>query len=134
MRVLIAEDDFAGQAVLEGLLSPHGECDIARDGEEAMALFEAALAAGRPYDLVCLDIMMPKLDGKEVLRRVRELEKERGRTGLAGAKILMTTALNDFETIMASFRGQCEGYLVKPISKVKLLAQLRALGLLAPEE
>ena len=134
MRVLIAEDDFAGQAVLEGLLSPHGECDIARDGEEAMALFEAALAAGRPYDLVCLDIMMPKLDGKEVLRRVRELEKERGRTGLAGAKILMTTALNDFETIMASFRGQCEGYLVKPISKVKLLAQLRALGLLPPEE
>ena len=134
MRVLIAEDDFAGQAVLEGLLSPHGECDIARDGEEAMALFDAALAAGRPYDLVCLDIMMPKLDGKEVLRRVRELEKERGRTGLAGAKILMTTALNDFETIMASFRGQCEGYLVKPISKVKLLAQLRALGLLPPEE
>ena len=134
MRVLIAEDDFAGQAVLEGLLSPHGECDIARDGEEAMALFDAALAAGRPYDLVCLDIMMPKLDGKEVLRRVRELEKERGRTGLAGAKILMTTALNDFETIMASFRGQCEGYLVKPISKVKLLAQLRALGLLPPAE
>ena len=134
MRVLIAEDDFAGQAVLEGLLSPHGECDIARDGEEAMALFEAALAAGRPYDLVCLDIMMPKLDGKEVLRRVRELEKERGRTGLAGAKILMTTALNDFETIMASFRGQCEGYLVKPISKAKLFAQLRALGLLPADE
>ena len=46
----------------------------------------------------------------------------------------MTTALNDFETIMASFRGQCEGYLVKPISKAKLFAQLRALGLLPADE
>ena len=130
MKILVVDDE---KTIVKGIkfnLENEGyQVDVCYDGETAVDM-----ARRGEYAVILLDLMMPKLDGKEVLRRVRELERERGRTGLAGAKILMTTALNDFETIMASFRGQCEGYLVKPISKVKVLAQLRALGLLAPEE
>jgi len=129
-KILVVDDEIYIVHILDFSLGMEGyEVLTALDGEQALEK-----ARAEHPDLIVLDIMMPKLDGKEVLRRIRELEKERGRTGLAGTKILMTTALNDFETIMASFRGQCEGYLVKPISKAKLFAQLRALGLLPADE
>lgn len=131
MKILVAEDDFVSRTVLQEILSPFGTCHLAVDGEEAMSAYEMALAAKEPYGLICLDIMMPKLDGQEVLRRIRAKEQQQGIGGSDMAKVLMITALGDPKNIMtALMKGSCEGYLVKPIRREKLLAQLRKLGMI----
>ncbi len=87
---------------------------------------------GEPYHLICLDIMLPKLDGQAVLKEIRRIEEERGIFGLSGTKIIMTTALGDAGNIMTAFRSQCEGYIQKPITRDKLEAMMRELALLEP--
>ena len=76
MKILIAEDDYIARRILKGILSPIGDCDIVIDGEEAFQAFKMAWVEGNPYDLVCLDIMMPNVNGQEALKKIREMEKE----------------------------------------------------------
>jgi two-component system chemotaxis response regulator CheY len=117
MRILIVEDDFISRKVLEKQMSTYGEADVTVNGKEALEAVRIQLAQGEPYSLICLDIMMPEMDGQEALRAIRNAEKEAGIAGLARAKIIMTTALNDSKDILSSFRDECDGYLVKPIKK-----------------
>ena len=131
MRFLVVEDDLISRTVLSEYLAPYGKVDIAVDGEAGILTFEQALQESSPYHLVCLDIMMPKMDGQEVLRRIRRMEEERGMSGANGTKVVMTTALDDYKNIMDAFREQCEAYLVKPIEKGKLIEQLKAMGLVS---
>ena len=63
MKILIAEDDRVSRTFMEKFMSAYGQCDIAVDGMEAIDLFMEALKRKEPYDLACLDIMMPKVDG-----------------------------------------------------------------------
>jgi two-component system, chemotaxis family, chemotaxis protein CheY len=63
MRCLIVEDDFVGRKLMQKYLSDYGECDVAVDGEEAVEAFRQAVENETPYDLICLDIMMPNMNG-----------------------------------------------------------------------
>ena len=130
MKILIVEDEFVCRHVLQELLSPYGECDMAVNGKEAVDAFESALAGNRPYNLVCLDIMLPEMDGQEALKKMREIERKYQIGGLDGVKIIMTTALEDFDNIKRAFIEQCEGYLVKPITREKIITQLKELSLI----
>jgi two-component system, chemotaxis family, chemotaxis protein CheY len=133
MRILIVEDEFISRHLLQELLLPYGICDTAINGKEALEVFINALDSGNPYDLICLDIMMPEMDGQEVLKNIRAIEREKGILGLDGTKIIMTTALEDFGNIKSAFVEQCEGYLVKPITKHKIIKQLKELDLIKEE-
>jgi two-component system chemotaxis response regulator CheY len=73
MKILIAEDDMMSRKFLYKFLSKYGECDITVDGMEAIDAFLLALKDKKPYDLVCLDIMMPKVDGLKALKRLKLL-------------------------------------------------------------
>ena len=129
MRTLIVEDDFTSRMLIQELLRPYGPSHVAVDGQEAVDAVRAALEAGEPYDLICLDIMMPEVTGQEALTAISALEAQRGKTAAQGSRILMTTALSDSENIMRAFREQCDGYLIKPIDKARLLGSLEKLGL-----
>lgn len=130
MNILIVEDDSVSSTLLEALLKPYGTCEIVNDGKKAMIAFKNALVARSPHNLVCLDIMLPEFDGQYLLRHFRQMEEEHGINGLDGAKIVMVTALGDRRNIIEAFRSQCEGYIVKPIRKEKVLSQLRELGII----
>lgn len=131
MKCLIVEDDFISRRILRELLGAYFDCEIAVDGEEAVTAFRLAHDVKNPYDLICMDIMMPKMDGREALRVIRQLEKELEVPPNLEVKIVMTTALDDPKTVFDSFyQDGATAYLVKPISKQKLLRELRALGLL----
>lgn len=131
MKSLIVEDEFVSRAKLQKILSTFGECHVAVNGVEGLEAFHIALNDNSPYDLICMDILMPALDGHEALKRIRAIEDERGITGLNHVKVIMTTGLSDAKNIMQAFtKGQCEAYLAKPVNKEKLLAQLQELGLI----
>jgi two-component system chemotaxis response regulator CheY len=131
MRTLIVEDDFYSRKILQTILSQYGECDIAVNGEEAVQAFKQALEEGRPYDLICLDIMMPVMDGHQALQRIREIEDKLDLRYGREVKVLMTTALGDIKNVnQAFFKGGATSYLTKPLQKDRVLGELREMGLL----
>lgn len=130
MKTLVVEDDFASRKLMQRYLTPFGECDVVVDGQEAVEAFELALIENNPYDLICLDIMLPKKDGQQVLKEIRQLEKDRDIIGSDGVKVLMTTALGDAKNVMEAFRSQCEGYLQKPVGREQIVRELKELELI----
>lgn len=130
MRILIVEDDFVSRRLLTSYLASMGAIDSAANGEEALVAVRESLESGRRYDLICLDIMMPGLDGQKTLKEIRRLEEERGIRRSDGSKIVMTTALSDIQNMWQAFNEQCDAYLVKPIKREVLMEQLRTLDLI----
>jgi two-component system chemotaxis response regulator CheY len=128
LKVLIVEDDFISRVLLQELLAAYGQSHIAVNGKEALEAVRSALDAFEPYDLICMDIMMPEMDGQQALKEIRALEAARGIK--RGAKILMTTALVDQENVMEALKEKCDGFLAKPIRKALLLGHLRKLGVI----
>ena len=130
MKTLIVEDDFTCRLLLQEIMKPFGPTHIAVNGKEALAAVGAALDANEPYDLVCMDIMMPEMDGQQCLAEIRAIEKSRGIVMSAGVKIIMTTAVGDMKNVMGAFGNMCDAYLLKPVHKEALLAELRNLQLI----
>jgi len=131
MRVLIVEDDFTSRKLLQTILAPFGDCDMAVNGREAVEAFEAAGKQGKPYDLVCLDIMMPEMDGQEALKRIRAMERADGITSAQESKVVMTTALDDPKNVVeAYYKGGATSYIPKPIDRQLFIHLLRNLGLI----
>ena len=128
MRILVVEDEKTNRFVLKRLLESYGEVDEAVNGFEALQMFRSAQRFGG-YDLILLDIMMPKMDGHEVLRKIRKMENDEGVTPGRGVKIVMTTALGDGANKSSAYKEQCDGYLVKPIKGVDVLKTLKKLGM-----
>jgi len=130
MKILIAEDDPVNRALLQEFLKDYGSPSIAVNGRDAVEAVRLALGAGEKYDLICLDIMMPEMDGQSALQEIRAMEKSGGLRRPEGSKILMTTALHDPNHMIESYRSRCDAYLVKPINRAKLTEELRKLGLI----
>ena len=130
MKTLIAEDDFTSRLLLITLLKSYGQIDIAMNGKEAVEAVRLAIDADKPYDLICLDIMMPEMDGQQALKVIRTLEETHGILLSHGVKVVMTTALDDLKNVGAAYHSLCDAYLTKPIHKAKLLEELRKLVLI----
>jgi two-component system, chemotaxis family, chemotaxis protein CheY len=121
MKTLIVEDDFTSRLILQELLKNYGPTHIAVNGNEANEAVRLALDQGEPYDLICMDIMMPEMDGHEALRQIREQEDVAGIVPSGRAKIVMTTSHSDSDNVRRAVEGKCDYFLVKPIQKQKLM-------------
>lgn len=134
MRVLIVDDDYYSRSFLEYILHPYAACDVARNGEEAVMAFQCALKEQKPYDVVCMDLRMPEVDGSAAMREIRDVEKDHGVEKHCRAKIIITSVLeNAEETHDAMFLGDAAAYLQKPIEEKALLAELKRLGLMSEQ-
>ena len=129
MKCLIAEDDLVARTVLETILSEVSECHTTINGEQAVAAFKTALDQGEPYGLLCLDILMPEMDGHQALQTIRELEQAAGIDESECVKVVMITSMCDPMHVLGAFRRGCEAYIVKPIDRSKLFEELDKLGL-----
>jgi two-component system, chemotaxis family, chemotaxis protein CheY len=130
VKILVAEDDYGSRRMMQKLLEPYGSVDIVVDGEEAVEAFQIACEEGSaPYDLVFMDIMMPKMDGHEALKRIRELERAIGVKPSNEVKVIMTSVLEDPKNVIeAYYGGSATSYLIKPIDHEKLEDELDRLG------
>jgi two-component system chemotaxis response regulator CheY len=130
LRILIVEDEEAARKLTARYLSDYGECDTAADGEIGMDMFREASESGKPYDVVFVDILMPRMSGRKMLEKIREFEDSSGTVDGDRSGVVMTTSLSDPSSISSAFRSRCEGYLVKPFGKRDLEEQLTALGII----
>ena len=124
LRILIVEDDLACRLLLQTFLARYGECHVALNGREAVEAFRTALSCGSSYDLICMDIMMPEMDGREAVRQIRAFEEERGIRSPYGATIFMTTTVQEIREVFQCFRELCDAYLLKPIDLGQLLTKM----------
>jgi len=129
MRILIAEDDLVSRQFLQKYLSRYGECDIVVDGLEALDAYMIALKDEQPYELICLDIMMPKVDGVKVLKNIRDMENQRKIPAEKRARIIMTTALAETQFVQQAFEYGCNAYAAKPIDIERFEEILKKLGI-----
>lgn len=114
MRVLIIEDEPDLASAVKGALSEEGfACDVAADGRTGLVE-----AAGVDYDALVLDLMLPELDGRAVLRRLREEKR---------TPVLVLTARDGLDDKLELFDSGADDYLTKPFELGELVARLRAL-------
>lgn len=134
LRVLVAEDDMVGRRILECFLKPYGSCTGAPDGQVAVDEFNAALTTGQPFDLLILDIGLPKLPGIEVLKRIRDLERDNNVSSDKKIKVIMLTGQPDVDNINNSVLLGAADYIIKPIEEQVLIRELQRLGLIEDED
>jgi two-component system, chemotaxis family, chemotaxis protein CheY len=132
MKTLIVEDELTSRVILERILSPFGEVHLCYNGNEAVDAFLSMLEQGSPFDLICMDFMMPEIDGHTALTRIREIEKGRGISHANRVKVIMTTGLSNIETEYADITTMCDAILLKPIRKDALVKSLQDLGYSRP--
>ena len=130
MKILLAEDDFATRKAMVSFLSKYGECDVTVDGMEAVDAVLMALDEDAPYDLICLDIMMPVMDGYQALIDIRKMEKQHNIPEERAAKVIMTTALNEEQNVKMAFELGCTIYSGKPIDQARFEQALKKLNLI----
>mgnify|MGYP001306805341 FL=1 len=127
-RFLILEDDPVSSTLMKKYLDPFGDCTLVVDGKEAIETFERAVSAGSIYQLLLLDIMVPEVHGKDVLKRIREIEEQYRVPKDRRSRVIMTSALSDTSNVVESFKNKCNSYLVKPIDKKRIIHELAELG------
>ena len=132
MVILITEDDFVGRRLLMRHFQGIGEIEVAVNGKEAVAAARLALTEGTYYDLICLDIMMSGLDGIQALQSIRQLEAQHGLTPDTRAKVFMTTASSEKGKVVEAVRAGCDAYLIKPITRIRMLEEMARVGLAVP--
>ncbi|MBN2851228.1 MAG: response regulator [Clostridia bacterium] len=124
MKILIGEDDMTSRLFMKKFLSAYGQCELAVDGLEVIEMAIKAIDSGEPFDLISLDIMMPKVDGIKALKMIREYEKKQH------SKIIMTTAINDKKSVELSYEYGCDAYAWKPIDIKKYREIMKELNLI----
>ena len=130
LRCLIAEDDRISRTFLSEFLSEYGDCDATADGMEALDAILDAIKKKEPYDLLCLDIMMPKVDGLRVLKVLRKVEAQQKIPPEKRLRVIIMTAIADMEYVDEAFRLGCDAYASKPIDTDQVLETMKSLGLL----
>lgn len=113
MKALIVDDIEMNREMLAIFLEGYAAVIAAESGEDALDKVAEAMERGAYFDLICLDISMPGIDGHETLRRIRELETARG---AERAKVFMVTASSSPDDMVdALVVGGCDDYLTKPL-------------------
>ena len=125
MKALVVDDDSINRIVLQEILSGYAEVQSCEDGNEAVLAYRRALDQGAPYDLVCMDVLMPVMGGIEALKLIRGEDELRGRPRSQAAKVIITTAADDNDTIGQAFRELCDAYIVKPIEADEIIDIVR---------
>lgn len=129
-KILLVEDNPVAQLLQKSIMSSFGVCDAVSDGEKALELFSLSLQEKSSYQIVLLDLVMPGIDGSEVLKKIRTIEEKSNIRGLNRCNIIMITTTKDSSVLMDLFRAETDAYIIKPLTKDKIERELKNLKLI----
>ena len=129
MRVLLVDDEQVSLSKLTKIMSQYGDCLSVTSGRQALDAFVQAWQDWRPFDLICMDMSMPEMDGSETLLEIREMERGKKVSGRHMVKVLMVTAHADRDSIVTCIQAGCDDYLAKPFNMATIREKLERLGL-----
>lgn len=124
LKTLIIDDEIQGYACIKSML---GVCDIVESGLIGVEYAETALKIKSYYNLILLDVVIPDLDGIEVIRKIRDLEKSYNIKSSSEAKIVVVSSRRDEPTILEAFRNGATGWIDKPVATDLFLIKLKNL-------
>jgi CheY-like chemotaxis protein len=128
MKALIAEDNPSSRSLYYKWLEKYfDEIDIASDGSEAVSVFLQSLMNNDPYSFVLLDLRLPEMNGYDVLREFRELEKEYIEKSPSPSKIAVVSAIEKKDFIVNALMKFCDVYIEKPVVRSKLVLEIKKL-------
>lgn len=130
-RFLIVDDDMLSRTILQTFFSTFASCDAAADGKEGFDLFIKSILDGKPYDLVCTDLVMPVLDGYGLITKIREAEQALPVKDCIRTTIFVLSSSGSTED-MAHALLECDSddYIVKPLHREQAAAMLKKYHLL----
>ncbi|MBF0213525.1 MAG: response regulator [Magnetococcales bacterium] len=131
MNILIVDDNPINRKMLLEYLARYGHCDIASNGVDAVDQFEAEFTTGNPYDLVLLDLMMPRMNGQNALRKIRAIERQYSVPAREQAVVIIVTAIGSPEDVLKTSEFDRNTDLIKkPVRQSELIAKMKSHGLL----
>jgi len=131
MKILIIDDEITALTKMKALLSAYGDCTMTTHAEQALRLFEAAIAEHTPFDLVFIDIQLSQTSGFAILESLIQLETQTN----AGTSIkIMVTASGTKANLVKAYTRGCDGFLVKPVKRDVLAEKLLGLGITKAQE
>ncbi len=128
MRILIADDDFVNRKFMEKVLAGYGEVVEVDNGMSAVEATVKAVDEHESFDLICLDIMMTRLDGYKTLEAIREAESKLELSKNERAKVIMISALDEVVLDTIQVCDDYDAYMCKPIVLDKFEALMSELG------
>ncbi len=131
MKFLLVDDDERMTLLISKKVAPYGDCGVASSGEQAIVLFRDGLSSGKPFDAVFMDIEMPGMNGHEVVKQMRAIEKEHGVDDTGAFKLIMVSGYSDTKNVCKSFfQGYADAYVAKAELKDKLVEELKNIKLI----
>jgi two-component system chemotaxis response regulator CheY len=125
MNFLIIEDEMTALIKMKALLSAYGQGTGVTNGYQALEQCAAAIKKGTPFDLITIDIGLPKVSGLQVLQAINKLEEDHQ---IPASKKIMVTATGTKDNLIKAASGGCSGFMVKPVRKDTLEEKMAALG------
>jgi two-component system chemotaxis response regulator CheY len=124
-RFLVVDDDEMGRLMLQDFLSEFAPCDCAVNGREGLDFFERALAGGNPYDMLCVDLVMPEMNGLALIRKIRDIEKTHPFFSNSRTRIFVISASDStWEKADLLLDNLCDDFITKPFNRDSLKADL----------
>lgn len=127
MRSLIVDDVEMNRELLAMFLEASGDVVSAETGEEALEKVSRAFESDLYFDLICMDISMPGMDGHETLKKIREMEAAQG--GRRATVFMVTGSSCPHDMYNALVEGGCDDYLTKPLMHKTFIELLEKHGL-----
>jgi two-component system chemotaxis response regulator CheY len=125
MRLLVVDDEPLIRGILVGIVADLAECDQAENGQTAYESFEIALNTGRPYDVIFIDLAMPVMNGRKLLRAIRDKEMKLSVPEENRIKAVVISAENSPRQVAGSFfEDGCNDYIIKPFKVNEVLSIL----------
>lgn len=129
MKTLVVDDELVSRKKMQAILRNISDCQAVNSGKEAIALFKDAMESESHYDLICLDIDMPDMDGITVLKSIRKIEEEKGISKEKRGKVVMVSSSSDKTSVVECLKAGCDSYVLKPFDKETVYSKLKALGI-----
>ena len=127
MRILVLDNEPVSRKKMQKIMKNFGGCDAVAEGAQALAAFEEAWEDLMPYDLIMLDIVIPEMDGWQVLAEIRKREDKMGLSPTARVKTIMVTGKSDAESVLSSLKVGCDDYIVKPFDIITVKRKIAEL-------